>query len=44
MQGAEKAKIIYLNDTALVSVKTRSVNMMDRWEIRTLQNKVTWFH
>lgn len=44
MQGAEKTRIIYLNDTALVTVKIRSVNMMDGWKIKTLQNKVTWFH
>lgn len=31
MQGTEKTKIIYLNDTALVTVKIRSVNMMDGW-------------
>lgn len=44
MQGAEKTRIIYLNDTAIVTVKRRSVNMMDGWEIKTLQKRETWFH
>lgn len=34
MQRAEKTRIIYLKDTALVTVKIRSVNMMDGWEIK----------
>ena len=44
MQEAEKIKTIYLNDTAIVTVKIRRVNMTDGWEIKTLQDKVTCFH
>lgn len=44
MQEAKKTRTIYLNDRARVTVKIRSVNMTDGWEIKILQDKVTCFH
>ena len=44
MQGAQKTRTIYLNDTAIVTVKIRSVNMIDGCGIKPLQERATCFH
>lgn len=44
MPWVEKRRTLYLNDTAIVIVKIRSVNMTYGWGIKTLPDKVNCFY